>query len=150
MKSKRIAKARKPPLARDVMTQDVITVRDDQDVWSVSWTFVHRHITGAPVIDAQGRLVGVISQTDLAVFIWGQASAGEEFYVGLKRDPDGTRAPVLARDLMTRKVVQAGPRTGLNQLARTMRRYRIHRLPITSGRKLLGIVTTMDLLKLVG
>lgn len=138
---------KKLPVAEDVMTKDVITIREDQDIWSVSWTFVRRHITGAPVVDAAGKLVGVISQTDLAVFIWGQASQGEEFYVGLKKDEAGTRAPVLARELMTRKVVQAGPRTRLDRLAHTMREFGIHRIPITERGRLLGIVTSMDLLK---
>lgn len=141
---------RKALTAEDIMTQPVVTVREDQDIWSLSWSFVRLHITGMPVVDRRGKLVGMISQTDLAAFIWKQASAGEEFFVGVKRYEDGVRGPVLARELMTRKVVKAGLHTPVDELARTMRRLKIHRLPIVQGDRLLGIVTTMDMLKAMG
>ena len=118
--------------AQDVMRKELITVREDEDVWSVAWTLTQHRITGAPVLDDRGRLVGVVSQTDLARYLWNRQ--------------DASLAPATAGQLMTRRLIRAAPEAPLSDLAGTMTRHGVHRVLITRGSRLLGLVTTMDLI----
>jgi len=147
MKRQQRRAAGKPRVARDVMTTPVISVSEEDDVWSVAWTLVKYRITGAPVVDAQGDMVGVVSLTDLAVYLWNQATDEASFYTAVQRADDGRRLPLPVKNLMTRKVITASEDATLTFLAKTMLRHNIHRILITRGRKLVGIVSTMDLLR---
>ena len=121
--------------ARDVMRREVITVQEDEDVWSVAWTLTQHRITGAPVLDDKGLLVGVVSQTDLARYLWN--------HPGSEAAPRA--APATAGQLMTRRLVKATPETSLVEIAERMTRHGVHRVVVTRGKRLLGLVTTMDL-----
>ena len=133
-------------LAGDVMQRRLITVGEDEDVWSVCWTLVQHHVTGAPVMDAKGRLVGVISQTDLARYLWNRA--GDE--VSGSAVGGAPRAAATAGQLMTRKLVQAPPEASLREVARLMTLRNVHRVLITRGRRLLGLGSTMDIVAAEG
>lgn len=133
--------------AKDIMQRDIVTVREDSDVWAVARELIEHGITGAPVVNAQGDLVGVISQTDLVRYLRDQAPERFDFYT----DPDPSlheSGPVVtAGNLMTREVMEASEDATTDDLARRMLLKRIHRILITRDRKIVGIVTTMDLLQ---
>jgi len=129
------------------MRRQIIAVRENQDVWSLARTLIENGITGAPVLDGAGALVGVISQTDLVRYLRDAARDREDFYSDPEQDLGKRPRPVLARDLMTRKVIQADEEASLAELSRIMLRLGVHRVLITSGRRLSGIVTTMDILR---
>lgn len=140
------------PPASAFMRKDVISVHDQDTVWDVAKLFSQHDITGAPVLNAAGELVGVVSQTDIVRHLEEVAATFSNgiFYEDaeddLRRLP---RRPVIARDLMNGDVIQAPQETRASELSRLMLSKGIHRIIITNGRKLCGIVTTLDLLKVL-
>ncbi|HVA66397.1 MAG TPA: CBS domain-containing protein [Elusimicrobiota bacterium] len=135
--------------AGDVMSSDVIAINETEDVWSAIKTLIAHDITGAPVLGASGQLVGVISQTDLVRYFEDRAAKLPDFYSDSERDvglPASGRS-ALVRDLMTRRVIKADEDESIDKVSRTMLIQKVHRVIITRGGRLAGIVTTMDILR---
>lgn len=143
----------KPKLrAKDIMHREMITVPQDIDIWELARLFTQRGISGAPVVDAGGELLGVVSKTDIVRHLGELAlspSDSQDFYVQQESDEPPAAGPATARTLMSRDVIHADEETPLSELSRMMLSRRIHRIIITQGRKIRGIVTTMDLLKVL-
>ncbi|MBI5594599.1 MAG: CBS domain-containing protein [Elusimicrobia bacterium] len=136
--------------AGDVMQKRVVSVRPNMLVRELARILDEKRISGAPVVDRDGRLVGVVSKSDLVHHELDDVDAHEAEDSHLPKgfhleSPDRTRVA----DIMTPTVVEAAREAKVPDLARLMRRRRIHRVFITKGRKLLGIVTTLDLLRLL-
>lgn len=144
--------------ARDIMTPDVIRVHDDWTLSELAATFTEHMITGAPVIDHARRLVGVVSTTDLARHRTIRAvrdMVPHDFYVrGWERLSDDAHgffveedSEVKVRDIMTPMIFSISANASLAEMADTMIRGRVHRLIVTEGHEVVGIVTTLDMLK---
>ncbi|MEA2564447.1 MAG: hypothetical protein QOH06_5951 [Acidobacteriota bacterium] len=142
----------RPITAADVMNPNVLMVQEDMTVGELASFLVESEISGAPVVNADGRLVGVVSVTDLAA-----ERAGSDFFVGewggsLRRDAveelrfgDETRV----RDIMTPAIYSVDAETPIPEVAETLINSHIHRLLVTSGERVVGIVTSSDLLGLL-
>ncbi|MCI0664202.1 MAG: CBS domain-containing protein [Acidobacteria bacterium] len=117
--------------ASDVMIKDVITVRESTPLKEVARLFSERKITGAPVIDEQGKLLGVISETDII----------------RKTTSIGAWSPSLAGQIMTKPVVTVAPTDTLQRVCELMFNRRIHRVVVAEQSKIVGIITTMDILR---
>jgi len=142
--------------AKDVMHKRVVVVRPEMLVQEVAKLFDDKGISGAPVVDVEGHLLGVASKSDLVHhqrdgesdhFSFYKAGSGVEvlpkgYHMEL---PDRTRV----REIMTPVIIQAKESTPVPHIARMMRRKHIHRVFIMDGKKMKGVVTTMDLLKLI-
>ena len=147
------------PIARDIMTRDVVTVPDELPVAELARILTENHILGAPVVDRKGRLIGVVSASDV---IANELHVGHE--VVSERDyycrPDlGTRAEFdrlgmhveqyadsLVRDIMTPVVISAPLDATAGELAETMAVNRIHRVIVVENGELRGVVSALDLL----
>lgn len=139
--------------ARDVMTFPVITVRPDASVLDVAKTFVKSRISGAPVLDHDNKLVGMISEGDLmyrselgterAHPYWYLEYAGKEH---LAAEYVKARARKVV-DLMTANVVTASPETSLNEIANLLENNEIKRVPIVENGQVVGIVSRGNLLQ---
>jgi CBS domain-containing protein len=125
--------------AADLMRKEVLTFREEDLLEEVLDVLVKEHINGAPVVDNQGQLVGVISQPDI-YFGKMTRSDGKEPSSG----KDGAR-PLLARDIMTSPAVTATEETEIVDLCRMMYKLRIHRVPIVREGKVSGIISTLDI-----
>ena len=110
--------------ARDIMSKDVIVLTPDMDVQEAADLLVRYRIHGAPVVDAAGMLVGMVSLVDL---------------VG---KPGGT-----VRDIMTPDPVVAMEDTPVEELAQLMLDEMVRRVPIVRGGQVVGIVSASDLLR---
>jgi CBS domain-containing protein len=151
--------------ARDVMQTDLITVSPDTPLLQVHRLFIEEEINGAPVIDEDDALVGVISSLDLLRAVQEEYDNGAvqtepvSFWKDLPyAGPDWVRAPenfqdrmseLSASDAMVTEVVSVRPDAAIAEVARIMRRQRIHRVLVVDGRELQGIVTTFDLVGLL-
>ena len=143
--------------ACDVMQRDVVSVRASDTVAEVERVLTDARISGLPVIDDNDRVVGVLSTKDLvrrrADGLSVQESAGYGVADELLDDtepmlfdqPDGQ--PPCAGDLMTTEVVSVGPEATLVEVAGKMVENEVHRLLVVEGDKLLGLISTMDLLR---
>lgn len=122
-----------------VMTPFPVVVHRDMPLDEVAELLAQNDITGAPVVDADGLLVGVISQTDLVR----TAAAGA---------PDGRRwTGFTARHVMSREPVTSLPDVPLADAVRRLERHGVHRLVIVAedGVTPIGIVSISDLLPLL-
>src|SRR5262245_8446870 len=141
----------RPVSAKDVMNTQLLSVRQDQTLPELATFLAEHDITGAPVIDDGGRFVGVVSVTDLAESgaLGGEWQAGDRVESGARRGlhvEDGGRQ---VRDIMTPTVYTVTEDTPATQLARTMISGRVHRLFVTRHDGIIGIVTSLDLLRLL-
>jgi len=149
-----------PWLAEDIMNPDVLTVRDDMSVRDLALFLTQHEISGAPVIDGEGRPVGVVSETDvvsvdragrkdLAVSSSYYRRAFEnrdqvEAIRGLRVEEENLRVS----DIMTPLVISVGREMPVSRIARLMLHDHIHRVIVRDGESIAGIVTTFDMLRL--
>jgi CBS domain-containing protein len=143
--------------AADVMKKKVLTVRPDILVRELAQLFDENGISGAPVVNTRNELIGVVSKSDLVRFQRTEEFEPDDSAYYRQTDvgyvpkgyhmqiPDRTRV----EDIMTPAIIKAKSDATVTALARTMRRRHIHRIFITEGKRLRGVVTTMDLLKLL-
>lgn len=136
--------------AKSVMRRRVITVTENLLAGELARLFESKRISGAPVVDRDGRLVGVVSKSDLVRHECEGADLYKDSDEPLPKgfhveNPDRTTVA----DIMTPAVIEASEDAPAAELARLMRRRRIHRVFITRDKRLRGIVTTLDLLKLL-
>ena len=139
--------------AADVMISNVITVTPDSDVVEVAKTLLSNRISGAPVIDKSGRLVGIVSEGDLLR----RAEMGTErhrsWWLQLLTSKESLAQEFLQShsrkvgDVMTRGVVTVAPDTPLSDVATTLEKHGIKRVPVVKDSKLVGIVSRANLLQ---
>ena len=143
--------------ACDVMQRDVVTVRVSDSIAEVERVLTDARISGLPVIDENDRVVGVLSTKDVVRRRAEGLSVPEGAGYGVADDllddsqpmsfdqPDG-QLPC-AGDLMTTEVCSVGPEAPLVEVAGKMVENQVHRLLVVDGAKLLGLISTMDVLR---
>jgi len=147
-------------LAEDIMNPDVLTVREDALVRDLALFLTEHEISGAPVVDANGRPVGVVSETDIvSVDRAGRKDAADPapYYLrafenryaieslrGLRVEQEA----LTVGDIMTPVVISVGRDMPVSQIARLMLNDHIHRVIVRDGESIAGIVTSFDMLRL--
>lgn len=144
-------------LVKDVMVVDPVTVKPSDSVETVLQLLEEKHISGLPVVDNAGKVVGVVSEADLLfkekpirmplylTFLDSiiYLEPWDKFKHQLKKN-----LGVLVEDVMTSKPITITPNASVSQAAELILNQRINRLPvIDDAGKLVGIVTRNDLLK---
>lgn len=128
---------------RDVMSRTVTTVRLGDLVRAAAALLIERGFTALPVVDADGDLVGIVTEADLV----------------RDRMPHDARLPAPAPgtppvgcsigDVVTREVIVTTPAADVAEAARSMLDHGVRALPVVDGRRVVGIVTRRDLLRVV-
>jgi CBS domain-containing protein len=135
----------------DVMTTDVVTVRTDTPLKVVAEQLVERGISGLPVVDETGKVVGVISEADLIVKESGSSRKPAGRIASLLNPPDvAVQAKLEARlagEAMTAPPITIAPFQSTAAAAEEMLRAGINRLPVVRNEQLVGIVTRADLVR---
>lgn len=143
-------------LAKDIMRKRVVTVSAQMTIREVAKLFGDRHITGAPVVSPEGKVVGVVSQTDLVCRERDSSPHEIPFYH--RETEEGTKSsgfhcedPDFARveQVMTPWAISFEDDTPVHKLARQMLTKHIHRVIITRDGELCGIVTSMDMVRVL-
>ena len=136
----------------DVMTRDVVSVTPDTPLKDVAAALVERGISGLPVCDADGAVVGVLSEADLLVKQGGSPERSGGLFAWLV---DTASAPDLAKlrahtagEAMTSPAVTVETASPVSEAARTMVSLGVNRLPVVEDGRLVGIVTRADLVRL--
>ena len=151
----------RPIIAGDVMNPNVLMVPEDMTVEELAGFLVENEISGAPVVDPAGRLIGVVSVTDLALSVargtddrpspdffvreWGGSPSRDE----IEEIRFGQETEIRVRDIMTPAVYSVDEQTPIPEVAETLINSHIHRLLVTRGERVVGIVTSSDLLGLL-
>ncbi len=135
------------------MSPPGICLRADTSVREAGKRLAEGRVTGAPVVDEEGRAVGVVSQQDLVRHESGTSSVGAEgqFYTDVDDYRDLASVPVdrsatTVAEIMTREIVSVDRTTTAREAAALLRSRRIHRLLVTEAGVLVGVVTSLDLL----
>ena len=141
--------------ADQIMTRQLITVGPETPVVEAANAMLQHHVSGLPVIDAAGKLIGIISEGDFIrrVEIGTQRERGRwlRFLVGAGRvaaDFVHERGRKV-REIMTPDPVTIAEDTPLTEIVSALDQHDIKRLPVVRREKLVGIVTRSDLLRAV-
>jgi CBS domain-containing protein len=119
---------------RDIMTPQVLTVSAEARVDHAVWSLSAKGITGAPVCDAEGKVIGVLSRSDLIDMEAHSLVAGE----------------TLVSRIMTPEVVAVHPDAPASEAVELMVARSIHRVVVMEHeRELVGILTSMDVMKAI-
>lgn len=151
------------PIAKEVMVKNVKTFRPQDKVSKVSKTFAESGISGAPVVDDEGKVVGIITEHDIIKLgeqhpkLLTPIESHLPLALGLSiKDHDSEKMAEALNDIkekkveevMTKKVVTIAPDAGLGEIARTMEKHEINRIPVVDEEeKLLGLVARADAIK---
>jgi CBS domain-containing protein len=131
--------------AHEVMSVRVYTVRPEDPVSRAVALICQHHISGVPVVNRAGDLVGLISERDILGAMYPGKSAFKR-----RRGASGARGGLRelkrlrAEDIMVRQVITAPPEADLLLLASLMATRKIRRIPIVVGQRLVGIVSQGD------
>ncbi|MDP3182822.1 MAG: CBS domain-containing protein [Desulfobaccales bacterium] len=141
---------------RDIMTPEVISIGPQASVTEAARLLDTHRISGLPVVDQEGRLLGVVTQSDLVqqardlelpptvnlfdVRFFLETPA--HFLKRLEKMLGGT-----VREVMTQKPITIAPDTPVSEVAALMARKKVHTLPVVEGEKLVGIVGKIDLIR---
>ena len=134
--------------AKDIMTTEVYSVREETDIKELAALFVKHRVTAMPVVDADGRLIGMVSQTDLveqdkplhiptviSLFDW-------VIYLESEKNFQEQVKKVTARkvgDICTRETVTCSPETPVNEIANLMVDNKVHLVPVVEDDHPLGV-----------
>jgi CBS domain-containing protein len=141
--------------AHQIMTRQVITVTTDTTTLEAAKIMLKKHISGLPVVDAAGKLVGIVSEGD---FIR-RAEIGTERKRGrwlkLLLGPGAAASDFVhaqgrkVGEIMTSEVVTVTEDSTLEDVVRQMEKSGVKRLPVVRGDQLVGILTRANLLQAV-
>ena len=113
-------------IAKDVMTRDIITVSPSIKIKDLAMILIRNQISGAPVADKKGKILGIVSEADIVA----------------KRGKD-------AKAIMSKKVISVPQDASVEEIARLMGTHAIKRLPVMDNGKIIGIVTRADIVNAV-
>ena len=144
---------------RDVMTRKVVSVAPGATLAIAAGIMSRRSVSGLPVVDAKGRVVGVLSQKDILRLLHDTSglrlprsvfdlilSVGRGHGSGVPEISRRVLESAKVRSSMTRPAIYIGPGASLDDAVRTLISRRINRLPVVADGALVGIVTRHDLL----
>ena len=134
---------------KDIMTADVVAVRADAPYRNMAAMFRMHRVSGFPVVDDDGRVVGVVSETDLLATDALDPAAGAHSgrLAWLPRRKQAPAGGPTAADLMTRPAVTIGPDELARRAARLMYSHKLGRLPVVDrDGRLVGILSRADVL----
>ena len=138
--------------AADIMSNPVLTVPADIPLRDAVEFLDEQNISGAPVLNHDGTMAGIISETDIARMAGGTRSPSPMHLLRAvmrnKFDSSCLDAPV--SHVMTKEVVTATPAMPLSKMINTMSNRNINRLPVLDSGNLVGIVSRTDLLNTLG
>lgn len=112
--------------ARDIMTHETITIGPDATVRDAARRLSDYNISGMPVVNRAGQMVGIVTQADLI----------------------GKEGATVA-DLMTRRVISVTENTLVDDVAKILTSNRFKRVPVVRGERLVGIVSRADIVRMI-
>ncbi|BCG48113.1 CBS domain protein sometimes clustered with YjeE [Citrifermentans bremense] len=142
--------------AKDIMTKDVITVRRDTTVRDLAQLFAQHRISTVPVVDEEGLLVGIVSESDLieqdknlhiptvvSIFDWViYLESDKRFEKELQKMTAQTVGEIYAEE-----VFSVAPEAPVSEVADIMTSKRIQAVPVVEGRRVVGIIGRIDMVK---
>jgi len=142
--------------AADIMIADVVTVKEDNTIQELAKLLARKKISGAPVVDDENRVVGIVSEGDLVSvdsdihFPHYIELLGNIVYLeSVKKYEERLEkaAAAFVGDIMTKDVVTVQKDAPLHEIATVMTDRHINRVPVVEGDILVGIITRADVVR---
>jgi len=135
---------------RDVMTTEVATVHPTTSLKAVARLLARLGISGVPVVDDEGAVLGVVSEGDILVKERGPVEESRAFLRVAKPTHWVKSAATMSGDAMTSPAIVIGPERPVSVAAKLMLEHGVNRLPVVTDGRLAGIVTRADLVRAFG
>ena len=142
--------------ARDIMTTNVVTVKKDQPISDLSKLFIENHFNGVPVLDDAGKVIGVVTQSNLieqnknlhiptviALFDAVLFLESEKKFESDVKKLTGSKI----EDIYHKKPITVSPDTDLSEITTIMAEKDVHTLPVLEDDKLVGIIGKKDVIR---
>ncbi|MCI0469601.1 MAG: CBS domain-containing protein [Nitrospirae bacterium] len=142
--------------AKDILTKDVITVKPSATIDELARIFIEKNISGAPVVDDNENLIGIVTENDLI-------SQNKRFHIPTvmrlfdafiplesqsKIESEIKKmAAATAGDICTRDVITVNEESTMEDIATIMSEKKVHLMPVVDGKKIKGVIGKMDLIK---
>lgn len=138
--------------AEEIMTFGVVSIHPDAPIEEAARLMLHHRISGLPVIDDSGKLVGLVTERDLLPRHDATAGRDQPRWLELLLDAGGaagSRPPELAhvRDVMTHPPITVTESTPVQEIVALMERHNVKRVPVVTNGKVTGIVSRADMLR---
>jgi CBS domain-containing protein len=142
--------------AHEFMTKDPVTVSPDTPMPEIARLLLAHRISAAPVVDAEGVPIGMVSEGDLLGRGEADREARRDWWLMLLAEGEALHPDFLAtlrhpqltaRDVMSAPVVRITETTEASEIARLLEEYRIKRVPVVRDDRIVGIVSRADLLR---
>ncbi|NCO83145.1 MAG: hypothetical protein COZ31_11730 [Nitrospirae bacterium CG_4_10_14_3_um_filter_44_29] len=142
--------------AKDIMTKDVTTVKATTTIEELARILMEHKISGAPVVDDNENLIGIVTENDLIsrdrrlhiptvirlfdafIMLESPGKLGKE----IKK-----MAAIIVNDIYTKEVITVTEAAPVQDVAAIMSEKKVHLIPVVEGKKLLGIIGKIDLIK---
>lgn len=144
--------------AKDIMTAEVVTVTPETDINEAAGILLDKGFNGLPVVDEQGRLQGILCQSDLvaqqrelplpSIFTVLGGFVALTSLSQLQRAVDKMAATKVGQ-AMTLDPVTVSPDTAVDKLADLMVEKKFHTIPVVDGQRLVGVIGKRDMLRLL-
>ena len=142
--------------ASDIMTTEVITVKKNTSLQDLARILYENHINGVPVVDDDGRLIGIICESDLirknkklhiptVVTIFDAV-----FYLESPKKIEKEIARINAtkvEELYTKEVFTVDEKTEIDEIATFMTQKKVYTIPVVDGDRLVGVIGKADLIR---
>jgi len=142
--------------AGDIMTTEVMTVKEETPLKELAEIFYENRINGVPVVDDEGLLIGIICESDLirkdkklhipTVVALFDAVFYLESSKNIEKEIKQISATTVS-DLFTREVVTVDEKTPIDEIATIMTQKKIYTIPVMDGERLVGIVGKGDVIR---
>lgn len=144
--------------AKDIMTRDVVTVTPETEILRAAALLLEHHFNGLPVVDGEGRLVGIICKEDLVAqqkeipipsfFTLLDGLIPLSSQKAMERELEKITATTVEK-AMTRDPTTVDPDTDIDDVASIMVNEKHHTIPVVEGDKLVGVIGKEDVLRLL-
>ena len=115
--------------ASEIMTRRVFTIHSEANVQELAQLLSREHISGAPVVNAQGLITGIVTEADILS----------------KVDREG----MCVGDIMSQEIIAVQEETHVAEIARLLAQHKIKRVPVLRNGQLVGIVSRADIVSCI-
>ncbi|MEB3341898.1 CBS domain-containing protein [Okeania sp.] len=146
-------------IVSDVMTGNLITAKPEMPLKEAIKILAKQHISGLPVVNEKGKLIGIVSETDL---MWQASGVTPPLYIMLLDSVIFLENPAryekevhkalgeTVKDVMTKNPITTAPDQSLSVAAKLMHERSIHRLPVVNENdEVIGILTSGDIIRAI-
>jgi CBS domain-containing protein len=139
--------------AQDIMTRNVIAAAADASVEAVAALMMENHISAVPILDADGAILGLISEGDLMRRVEGAGKRHKSWWLSLFSGAGETAEDFIAMrsrratDIMSQPVETVAPDMPVADIARLLEKKRIKRVPVVKDGQMIGIVSRANLMQ---